>query len=294
MRIAAVVSFFLILVLFSTTVFAQLQYYEVDIILDEMGWSSVELTLTFFQPESFLNFTILGRVEGLQARSVAGLVNCTIVVHGISYISCDLPLTKEQRTVEITFKTQDFIKPLGEKFLFSGDFGLNKKIDQFFLSIRLPEGMVISDESELPFIENLNKLSDGRHIIMVWELGSITNQPLIFQILYEPIVKQSPLIWYVISGAIAVSVATLIFVMKKIRKPQEVILSVLDDYERKVMEILTQAGGEINQRRVVQQTNLSKAKVSRVVKDLAERGLIEIRRIGRINKLKIARKKIWT
>jgi uncharacterized membrane protein len=60
------------------------------------------------------------------------------------------------------------------------------------------------------------------------------------------------------------------------------------------MKAISQAGGEINQRKVVQETNLSKAKVSRVVKTLAERGLIEIKRSGRTNKLKMVKKKIFT
>ena len=47
----------------------------------------------------------------------------------------------------------------------------------------------------------------------------------------------------------------------------------------------------MNQRKIVQETNLSKAKVSRVVKSLVERGVIEVERIGRTNKLKILKKK---
>jgi uncharacterized membrane protein len=57
------------------------------------------------------------------------------------------------------------------------------------------------------------------------------------------------------------------------------------------MDVIIASGGTVNQRKVVQETNLSKAKVSRVVKSLEERGLIEVERLGRTNKLK-ARKKI--
>ena len=81
------------------------------------------------------------------------------------------------------------------------------------------------------------------------------------------------------------------FFYRNIKKPKEVILSVLDDFERKVVEVITNAGGEINQRKVVQETNLSKAKVSRVVKRLQERGLIDVTRLGRTNKLKLVQKK---
>ena len=81
------------------------------------------------------------------------------------------------------------------------------------------------------------------------------------------------------------------FIFKRIKKPAEVIISVLDDYEKRVINIINAAGGEVNQRKVVQETNLSKAKVSRVVKNLQNRGLITVERIGRTNKLKLAKKK---
>lgn len=293
MKVEVVVSFFLTIILLSTTVLAQLQYYGIDLRLDEKGKSLVKLTFTFAQPEKAFNFTILGRADDLRASSIAGLVNCSVVVYGVSYVNCDLPLTQEKRTVEMAFETEDFTKQLGKKFLFSADFSLNQKIDQFYFSLTLPEGMALSDEQRLSFSENATKVSDGRHIIVIWKLNNINDQPLVFQVLYEPVLKPSSLVWYFIGGILVISAAAF-FIIKKIRKPQEVILSVLDDYERNVIKTIAQAGGEINQRKVVQQTNLSKAKVSRVVKSLEERGLIEVERLGRTNKLKLVKKKIWT
>jgi len=292
-KVEVVVSFFLTIILLSTTVLAQLQYYGIDLRLDEKGKSLVKLTFTFAQPEKAFNFTILGRADDLRASSIAGLVNCSVVVYGVSYVNCDLPLTQEKRTVEMAFETEDFTKQLGKKFLFSADFSLNQKIDQFYFSLTLPEGMALSDEQRLSFSENATKVSDGRHIIVIWKLNNINDQPLVFQVLYEPVLKPSSLVWYFIGGILVISAAAF-FIIKKIRKPQEVILSVLDDYERNVIKTIAQAGGEINQRKVVQQTNLSKAKVSRVVKSLEERGLIEVERLGRTNKLKLVKKKIWT
>jgi uncharacterized membrane protein len=70
------------------------------------------------------------------------------------------------------------------------------------------------------------------------------------------------------------------------------VLSVLDDFERKVLDVIVNAGGTVNQKKVVQETNLSKAKVSRVVQDLVKRGLIQAERLGRTNKLKLVKKKL--
>ena len=293
-KIIPIVSFSLILVLFLPIVLAQLQYYGGDVTLDENGRSIVKLTFTFAEPVETFNFTVLGKIDDFRAKSIAGLVNCTVVISGISDINCDLPLTEEKRTVEMELITQDFTKPLGKKFLFSGDFSIDQKIDQFTLSLRLPEGMALSDsESRLSFPENATKVSDGRHIIVIWKLENIDGQPLVFQALYEPTQEMPTLIWYFVGGVIVIGVGVF-FILRKIRKPGDVILSILDDYERSVIKVISGAGGEINQRKIVQQTNLSKAKVSRVVKALKERGLIEIQRMGRTNKVKLIKNRVWT
>jgi len=279
--------------LFPTMVFASIQYYGSDVRLYADGRSNVKLTFTFSEPVDTFNFTVLGKVENLQASSIAGVVNCNVEFTGTSYVRCVLPLTEEKRGVDITYETQDFTKPLGEKFLFSGDFSLDQKIDQFTLSLTLPEGMALSDSEKLSFVENSTKVSDGRHIIVVWKLDRIEGKSLIFQALYEPIQEMPSFMWYFIGGVAVISIAAF-FIIKKVRKPQEVILSVLDDYERNIMKVVAEAGGEINQRKIVQHTNLSKAKVSRVIKALEERGLIGVERMGRTNKIKLVKKKIWT
>jgi predicted transcriptional regulator len=293
-KIAAVSSFFIILVLLSPTILANLQYYGVDAVLDQKGKSSVKYTFTFDEPVKTLNFTIVGQIEDFQARSIAGLVNCSVSVHGVSNINCDLPLTQEKRTVEMDMATQDFTKSLGKSFLFLGDFSVDQKVDQFTFSLTLPEGMALSDtQNSLSFPENSTKVSDGRHIIIIWKLENVNGQSLSFQALYEPVQSVPSFIWYFVSGAAIVSVVAF-FIVRKIRKPEEVILSVLDDYERNVVKTISEAGGEINQRKIVQQTNLSKAKVSRVVKALEERGIVIIERLGRTNKVKLVKKKLWT
>jgi uncharacterized membrane protein len=153
--------------------------------------------------------------------------------------------------------------------------------------------MALSDGERLSFADNSTKVSDGRHIIVVWKLDEIEGKSLVFQALYEPVQEMPSFIWYFIGGVAVIGIVAF-FIIKKVRKPQEVILSVLDDYERNIMKTIAESGGEINQRKVVQHTNLSKAKVSRVVKTLEERGLIEVERLGRTNKLRLVKKKIWT
>jgi hypothetical protein len=240
----------------------------------------------------------LGRIENFNATSIAGPVNCNVSVSGISSVNCNLALTAEKRTIEIDFQTNDFVKNLDKKFYFDVDFSLNKNVNQVFASVKLPEGMALAQEGvqgRLSYPENTTIISDGRHIIVIWRLTNLSSsQPIGLQILYEQLQEPVPIqirLRYIAVFGVAV-VGILIFAyIRFFRKPEKMILSVLDEFERKVVNILSATEGAVNQKKVVQETNLSKAKVSRVVKSLFERGLIEVERVGRTNKLKLVKKK---
>lgn len=286
--------FFLI---FLRTSFAQVQYYGVESYIDGRR-SNVKITITFSEPREDFIFAIKGRVENLVAKTLGESIECKEKVSGITLISCKLNLTKERRTIEISFETEDFVKDLDGKFIFIADLSLGENISSTFVSVKLPEGMALVSE-EIPgrvFPENSSILSDGRHIIVTWKMDEIPKtQPLIFQIIYEPISKQafSIPIFYLISFGIGIFlISFLIFYFSYLKKPKELVLSVLDDFEKRVLNCIIEAGGEIKQKRIVNETNLSKAKVSRIVKNLEKRGLIEVKRLGRSNLLKLVKKKL--
>jgi len=291
-KLFAIVSL-LTFILISGTSLAQIQYYGIENTIDKEGKSSIKLTITFAEPVKNFKFTFFGKIEKLEASSIAGPVNCKLMATEASLINCDVNLTLEKRTLEIKFETGDLVKTLNSKFYFNGDFSLNQNTNVVFTSIKLPEGMVLIDEeSKQVFPENATTLSDGRRIMVNWNLNNITaSQALKFQVFYEPVgTTLPPLLQLGVVATLAV-IGTGIFIYQRVRKPKEVILSVLDEHERKVIDIITVAGGEVNQKKVVQETNLSKAKVSRVVKNLAERGLLEVKRTGRTNRLKLVKKK---
>jgi len=60
------------------------------------------------------------------------------------------------------------------------------------------------------------------------------------------------------------------------------VMEVLDEYEKKVYEIVKEAG-KIRQNEIVEKTGFSKARVSRVLKSLAEKKLVKVEKRGRTN-----------
>jgi uncharacterized membrane protein len=296
-KLVAIVSIFLILLLLSSTAFAQIQYYGVDVSLDEKGKAQVKLTLTFLKPEEEFDFKIIGKIEKFGASSMGIPVDCSVTSGGISYVKCKLNLTQERRTVDLKFETKDFVRVIEDKYFFDADFSLGKNISSLFVSVKLPEGfgLVSEEKGRISFPGDVTILSDGRHHIISWRFVDLAeNQSLRFYVLYERVQgpQASDLIFYITVFVVAAIAFSIFLYFRFLRKPEKIILSVLDEFERKVFDAIKEAGGEVNQKRVVQATNLSKAKVSRVVKSLAERGLIEIERLGRTNKLKIVKKKL--
>jgi hypothetical protein len=286
------------LVFFVSAARAQIQYYGVDVNIDDKGKSAVQMTITFSQPVKEFNFTVVGSVQKFGVNSTAGPQNCMLQVSGITTINCKLNLTQDKRTIILYFETFEYVKDLGGKFFLDTDFSLNRNIEQLAVSVRLPEGKALASEAtpnRISFPETANILSDGRRIIVNWRFTQLQAvQPLKFQVLYENIILP-PLfdlrIRYALLAGGAIGLISTFLYLRYFRKPEKVILSVLDEYERKIFDLIVAAGGTVNQRKIVQETNLSKAKVSRVVKSLVGRGVIEVERIGRTNKLKILKKK---
>lgn len=296
MKLLTFISFLIAFIFFTVSALAQVQYYGIDAQINDKGTSLVNLTITFAKPEKKFESTIIGRIRNFQARDIDGPIGCNLDVSGISKIDCNLTLTEEKRTIEMSFETDDFVKSLENKFFFSNDFSLNKNISNAHILIKLAEGFAISEPSKtISFLENITTISDGRRIILAWRLSNIEiDDKLRLEFLYERLPTFLPFAFrlrYVIAFGAAVAGVLGFIWLRYFRKPEKLILSVLDEFERRVIDVIVANNGVVNQRKVVQETNLSKAKISRVVKSLVERGLIEAERTGRTNKLKLVKKK---
>ena len=295
MKLFATVSFLMTIVSLVTIAFAQVTYYGIDTRLHEDGLAAVTLTITFKQPVDSFSTIIIGRIDNFEANSNSGPVDCNISVKGTSVVNCNLNLTGDKRTLFLNFNTNDFVKQLDEKFFFSNDFSIDADVDSVFASLRLPDRMVLTEEAgKISLPEYADVVSEGN--VIVWSISNINKDSSIklealYQRLPTPFFEQLR-IRYIIIFAVVTGAVIAFLILRHYRKSEQLVLSVLDDFERKVIDVISNNQGEVNQRKVVQETNLSKAKVSRVVKSLVGRGLIEAQRIGRTNKLKLIKKKL--
>jgi DNA-binding transcriptional ArsR family regulator len=169
-------------------------------------------------------------------------------------------------------------------------------MDEFEIEVRLPLGAVIIDERKLasiglkPFMPEWGKVaSDGRQIFVQWRFDKPTlGSTVEIDVIYEQILEASQVMTIVTSF---LTILFLVFLAVSFRKKSRIkeILPVLNENERKVMMLLlTQKKKEIDQRKIARELDFSKSKLSRIIKDLEERGLIEVIRKGRSNKIRLA------
>ena len=288
LKLFQIVSIFILLL--PSLVFAEIRNYGVDVAIEETN-AFVKIFITFEKVEQ-KNFEMFfnGKIYNFNATSTANQINCKVLSEKISKINCNFVLKEDKKTIGFNFETKDLIAKIGNVFYFNGDFSVWQDIKEAFIVVRLPEGYVLSEESSiLPKDAIITSDERGRRIVVVWRLNDIkASQPLKFQLAFEPTFFFLPILR--LGAIVGIFLASILLIyLKRIRKPEEVVLSVLDEYERKVFEIIRKKK-QVRQRRVVQETNFSKAKVSRIVKNLENRGLIEVEKVGRTNILKLKKK----
>lgn len=278
----------------------QLNSYSIDADLARDGSANVKLVMVFTEPIDTIELTIPARITNFNVTSTAGKVACNNQFEGISFISCKVAQLEGRKTVEMTFRSTDFVKSASTRYVFVGDFSVKIPSADVFVAVRLPEGMLLREDvaggPTLP--PATSTTTDGRRITVVWRLTNVqATQPLSFQIAYEAGIDPfqffggPALRWIALAGVlVAGGIGFLYF--RRHKKTQEVIFSVLDDYEKRVISSIEKEGGTINQKKVVLDTNLSKAKVSRVIQKLSERGLLDVERRGRTNIVKFVKKKL--
>lgn len=279
---------------------ANISYYGSSSDVKTDGVTKVEVVLTFPNSTEKISMEVIGRITNFNANSNDGPVDCKLTIRGISEISCLMNPRDNIKTAVLQYDTSDFVKTLGNRFFYSVDITTEHSIDRLIYVVRLPEGTALVEEAgskpgRLTFPQNSTTSSDGRRIIVTWELKELApNTPLKFEVFYESLTVPfwaELRIRYFLAFGVAAGLVVAFLILRRAKKSEQLVLSVLDDFEKKVVDLIIANQGVANQRKIVQETNLSKAKVSRIVKSLVERGIVEVERLGRTNKLKLIKKK---
>jgi len=215
---------------------------------------------------------------------------------GKTLLSVKADADNADKELRFEYLTKEFIEKTRKSY-FIADFQIPFDVENFELRIVLPEGAILdAPNSAFP---SPTITSDGVHIILDWQKQDLKKGESfpIFVIYREKAVFSTWLLLIPLILLLAVFVA---FALKrkkqvksrKAKKPRKVKIEAkkelhLLDSESAVIAALRKSKGEAWQKQIQIQTGFSKAKLSRVIRNLEARGIVKRIPIGNTNKIRL-------
>lgn len=302
-----------VLVLFSFATIAEaseIQFYEISSEIIDNQITKNAVTIALIPGAKTLEYPILSDVTEFSWKANFQ-ANCTMSRKtASSLITCDVSnINSTARTVYFNYLATGSVREIekNNRWLFSYNYLTSVPVSALSVMVKLPEGTALVEKETNKTITGLlpfspidgEKRTDGRSIMLEWNRNNLTaGENLGFSVFYEVVTPTGMSIW-ILGFIVLLGFLVLIFVYLYIKKGKNIIilddsldsiLPVLREDEKRVIDCLLKENGEIAQRKVVYETNFSKAKVSRLIKDLSDRKIIKVEEKGRINKLHLLKK----
>jgi hypothetical protein len=211
-------------------------------------------------------------------------------------ISCSMPYEIRDcqiytggKNIELSYVTSSFIEKTNGKYYFVHNFVFPINANRGEIKLALDEGFIV-DSSEI-FPAGSEIKSDGKSIILVWnykDKKAGDNIPLFVPFASVKYDWDYILIILAIILALALIIWGLYYFIK-FKKKKGNYENYLIDAEKKVIEELKKADrNEMWQKQLQLKTGFSKAKLSRVVRNLESRNLIKKIPFGNTNKIRLS------
>lgn len=257
--------------------------------------SHTTLTVTFDPNSTIKTFTLplFYDIQNLKADANFGNVSCSQQKKPFgSQIDCEVSPTYDKRMLTLEYDSFDLVTKVDKQFLYKQEFTIPLETAQLSFKTMLPEGMFLSSggvfQQYLP--ASGEKGSDGRRIFVSWRKENLTaGESFDTQVSYEASSDNSQIMALFAGGLLglgAIIVALIVgfwFFFKRFKRNIKIVLPVLKGDEKTIMELIIRDRGNTNQKLLVRESNFSKARVSKILKSLQERGIVKLEREGRGN-----------
>jgi len=293
---------FIIILIFNLllipTVFAQvMRQLNTTIDIQKDGLCNAEIIFRFTDEIKEINFPFTGKIEDLNVENG----ECVIKEDINKILQCKPPSRFMVGTIIIKtkFNWDGLVEKRGNISYFSLDIPILWNTDKVSVIIKLPDKTLLAEKAILPISPSRYDIgSDGRRILASWSLKNKNPGDVIpIRIYYESVSPVLPefidenLVYILIFILILIVIVGTLFIFRKVSKKSELVLSVLNENERLVVDIIRkEKKKQVDQRRIVNLSGFSKAKVSRIIQNLQERGVVESERRGRRNKITLKKK----
>jgi len=276
----------------ASTAHASLVNWTVEVSINDDGGADWVASLTYNETASQSDYFVLSRVTNVEVLGDNRPLECASTYSLGTSIVCE---NANAREVVYKFHAKNLVNDLQNYKMFRYPFSITQPVDKFHASVKFPLGAALVEDLKLagtglkPFEPDFGREgSDGRRIFVSWTFDKPTlGQSINVYAIYEVLSGLDPFTVFlvIITLVIIAFAASIMFIFKK--QKMKDILPVLTEGERKVMEILLREKGEADQRVIVKETDFSKPKVSRIISNLIDRGLIEKISKGRKNLIKL-------
>ncbi len=275
----------------------ELEYYGIDAVIERNLQAITTVTLIPFQPVNHIDYELDFRIFNLSADTLSGTSRCDYEnVDSGSSIACDFYGMEEGKTnIRLTFYTREAVRRVQNDYEFRLNFPVSYDVGRMFSIVKLPQKAVLSEEitNQSYFPPHGSTLTDGKRMMISWENQNVTEgDTLSFSVLFE-VVGEGEGMWDItviaMTSAVVIIMVSMAIYLRRgsgTKETEVKVLPLLNKDEKKVVDIVARNDGEARQSLIVKESDYSKAKVSRLVKNLKERGVVDTEPIsGRENKV---------
>lgn len=287
----------MLLVLASAAQAASLTAWDVDVVINDDGTSEWSVNLAYNGTVTSDDYWLFAKARDARVLVDGKDADCDMLTPelGTSIVCKDILGSN----INYIIHTENVINKFNTFHMFFQTISLTRFTDSFTMKVRLPQGAALAEPSELrqtqtglsPFEPAFGKLgTDGRGIFVSWELTAPKiGETLPARLVYKPLITaiDQALSTEVMIVLIIAAVVVFFMLLWRLRMRAEHLLPVLVGGERVVMAMLLK-NKTMDQRDIVRATDFSKAKVSRIVKVLGERGLVDVEPKGRTKKITLS------
>lgn len=240
--------------------------------------------------ESF-NYQTNHPVRNLEAKINGEKADCKVERLTVGAdINCKTSLRKNF-TVSILYSSNSFVSHQEDVRIFRYSQSIYRPIQDYSFTVILPEGNGVVDSENVttsvtsPEGGEIGDMN-GRRFSVSWNTAPELGDPQSFKVLFEDLQEQpEPETFpYKIIAAVFIflGIAFLVY-RRKGRVAASSVIEELSEDEKMVVEMLQGSDGEMLQKDIVDESEYSKAKISGVVSELVEKGVVSKEKSGRSN-----------
>ncbi len=258
---------------------------NVSILFDIQPDNNVRQYMNFtFLDESVdgvINYSLSDKVTDIMVFGDSQQLNFSLVEKNDTGYLLQIFLEKPVKTLSIVYSSDSIIFRSDPAYHFFTELSFEGPVKAMHVQVSLPAGQGIYRKLYTPSDATID--SDGRRIILVWDKSDVLSE--IFSVKFAPLNKNDNLLFF-ISTSLAGSLLTL-FAFSIVyfnKKNKEAFLKGFREDEQKTVKFLEQNRQSL-QSRLQTEFGFSRAKATRIVMKLEEKGLVRKERFGRTNKL---------